>query len=221
MPTKSDLLFTLTKKEMKQLAKEYGDELVILDWRGSTRKARTKDEIVEALESSRKVSKKTIKSFINSKSKKTELSNADSKKIFIVHGKDDTSKLELARLLENDFKLKSIILHEQPDEGKTIIEKIESNSDIGYAFIILTPDDKYIDKSNEAHYRSRQNVIFEFGYFIAKLGRDRVCVLYKEGIGQIPSDINGVVYKKFNQSIIECYRAILKELRKAGYEIII
>ena len=140
-------------------------------------------------------------------------------KVFIVHGKNDADKLSLARLLENDFKLESIILHERPDEGNTIIEKIESNNDVDFAFVILTPDDKYLDSDDKPHFRPRQNVIFELGYFIAKLGRKRVCVLIKEGTAKVPSDISGIVYKKYINSVDECYRSILHELRNAGFNI--
>ena len=139
---------------------------------------------------------------------------SNSKNMFIVHGKDNVSKLELARMLEK-MGFIAVILSEQPDKGRTIIEKLEQESmDLGYAFIILTPDDTTIEGKKYA----RQNVILELGYFVGKLGRKKVCCLYKGDL-ELPSDIHGVVYKRFQESIDECYRSIIEELRVAGYEI--
>lgn len=154
------------------------------------------------------------------------------KNVFIVHGRDDKPKLELARMLEK-LGFNVIILSEQPDKGRTIIEKLEQETiDISYAFIILTPDDVgmergLFEKMNAEPekyrdvglcYRARQNVILELGYFVGKIGRNRVCCLYKGDV-ELPSDIHGVLFKKFNESVEECYKGILEELKAAGYEI--
>jgi len=141
-----------------------------------------------------------------------------SQNIFIVHGRDDKPKLELARMLEN-LRFKAIILSEQADKGRTIIEKLEQETiDVGYVFVILTPDDfggsmKELAKASEEYQesgdvkdiekvfkqRARQNVILELGYFAGKIGRKRVCCLYQGDI-ELPSDIHGVLFKKFNES---------------------
>jgi predicted nucleotide-binding protein len=158
---------------------------------------------------------------------------ASGKSIFIVHGRDDNSKLELVRMLER-LHLKVVILSEQPEKGRTVIEKLEQETmGVGYAFIILTPDDvgmestSYEKAKNEKkrpdldlHYRARQNVILELGYFVGKIGRNRVCCLYKGDV-ELPSDIHGVVFKRFDKSISECYEGIIKELKAAGYEILV
>jgi predicted nucleotide-binding protein len=137
------------------------------------------------------------------------------KKIFIVHGSDNSSKLELTRLLEKS-KLEPIILQEEPNAGRTLIEKIETRtSDIGYAIILLTPDDLCHSASQEK--RARQNVILELGYFIGKLGRHRTCCLYKEGVS-LPSDIHGIVYLSFRDTVSERLLEISRELRNAGYD---
>jgi len=148
-------------------------------------------------------------------------------KIFIVHGHDDLSKLQLARMLEK-MGFESIILHELPIEGRTIIEKLEKESeDIGFVFVILTPDDVGMERVEmeklgmnterlsaefSLNYRARQNVIFELGFFYGKLKRNKVCCLYKEGV-ELPSDISGVSYIKFKESPEEKY-----ELKAAGLE---
>ena len=67
--------------------------------------------------------------------------------------------------------------------------------------------------------RTRQNVIFEFGYFVGRLGRNRVCCLYKGDV-VLPSDLDGLVYKKIDGNLDSQSFAILKELKAAGYKII-
>ena len=145
-----------------------------------------------------------------------------SDQIFIVHGHDSKSKIELARMIENDFGLEAIILHEQPNKGNTLIEKFERVSERpGYAFVLLTPDDKGGEKGSKVanlNNRARQNVILELGYFLGRLGRGRVCCLYTGGV-EIPSDFSGVLYLEFTKNIDERYREIRRELRSAGYEL--
>lgn len=117
-----------------------------------------------------------------------------SNRIFVVHGHDDAALQGLARFLEK-LGLEAIILKEQPDQGRTIIEKFEDTADdIGFAVVLLTPDDLGASvKAETSDARARQNVIFELGYFAAKLGRGRVCLLRK-GHVEIPSDLYGVIY---------------------------
>jgi len=143
----------------------------------------------------------------------------DPKKIFIVHGNDNESKLELARFLEI-IGLEPIILHEQPDRGRTIIEKLERYSDVGFCFVVLTPDDVGYkkDASQKKQCRARQNVIFEMGLFTGKLGRSRVCCLYK-GELELPSDLDGILYLKYNKSVEEKGVDIIKELSASGFKI--
>lgn len=91
---------------------------------------------------------------------------------------------------------------------------------------MLTPDDVVFSRSEEEKkeadrtyvYRARQNVIFEFGYFVAKLGRNRVCCLYKDGT-ELPSDISGLIYKKVNSNVEEVAFSVIKDLRAVGYSL--
>jgi predicted nucleotide-binding protein len=148
-----------------------------------------------------------------------------SNKIFVVHGHDHALKSELENFL-NDIGLEPIVLHKKPDEGQTIIEKFEKHSDVGYAFILLTPDeiayiidqDKINDAERKKEKRARPNVIFEFGYFVGKLGRNRVCCLYKNDV-ELPSDLSGLLYKKIEDKINAQAYDIIKELQAAGYQI--
>jgi len=136
-------------------------------------------------------------------------------KIFIVHGHDNGTKGEVARFIEK-LKLEAIILHEQPDSGQTIIEKLTKHADVGYAIILYTPcDEGKSEKESEYKKRARQNVIFEHGYFVAKLGRDRVCALVKDDV-EIPSDLSGVLFKQMNS---EWKYEVVDELKVAGYAV--
>ncbi len=137
----------------------------------------------------------------------------DSNNVFIVHGHDHTLKLDVARTLEK-LGLNPIILNEKPNSGQTIIEKLEKHSDVGFAVVLLTPDDegKQIT-SSKLNPRARQNVLIELGYFIGKIGRQRVCPIYVEGV-EIPSDFDGVVYVPFDKA---WKFELCKELKAAGY----
>ena len=118
-----------------------------------------------------------------------------SNKVFIVHGHDDAAKLEMARTLEK-AGFEAIILHEQPDAGRTIIEKFESYSDVSFAVILYTECDLGRSKEmsvDSEKYRARQNVVFEHGFFLGKLGRDHVCALVKGDV-ETPGDLSGVIY---------------------------
>jgi predicted nucleotide-binding protein len=118
----------------------------------------------------------------------------DNKKVFIVHGHDSELKFQMSDWLQR-IGLKPIILHLQANMGiSTIIEKIERNSDVGCAIILMTADDFGKAKGEENFSpRARQNVIFEAGYFIGKLDRSKVIMLHDEGI-EAPGDLAGCVY---------------------------
>jgi len=144
----------------------------------------------------------------------------DKTKIFIVHGRDDLAKTEVARFIEK-LKLKPIILHEQASAGMTIIEKIEQFSNVGYGIILYTPCDVggLNDKGSVPNLkpRARQNVVFEHGFLSAKLGRANVCALVKGNV-EIPNDISGVVYVPMDDAKA-WHIALAKEMRNAGYDI--
>jgi predicted nucleotide-binding protein len=138
------------------------------------------------------------------------------RKVFIVHGHDDGAREAVARYLEKlDFEV--IILHEQPSRGRTIIEKIEEHGEVGFAVVLLTPDDLGGPNATSLKTRARQNVILELGYFIARLTRSRVCAL-KRGDVEVPSDFGGVVYTEFDEN--GGWKTSLgRELEAAGFSI--
>lgn len=189
------------------------------------------------------IGKEVTSQFITSLAKVPEerTPREPSRNIFIVHGRDTKPVEELKAMLK-EFGLNPIVLQEQPSGSMTIVEKLEKYSnDIGFAFVLLTPDDALVpttpcvqfDKKNgtirplyiydrKPIFRARQNVILEFGFFIAKLKRDRVCCLYRENTElpyDIPSDMHGIVYIPFKESIGKCRNKIIEELKAAGYEI--
>lgn len=146
-------------------------------------------------------------------------------KVFIVHGHDAVAKNELEALLR-EMGLEPVVLHRQADGGKTIIEKFEEHADVGFAFILMTPDemafltrDKEVPESERAiELRARPNVIFEFGYFVGKIGRSRTCCIYSGDVA-LPSDLDGLLYKKYTSSVEEVAYAVQKELKAAGYKL--
>lgn len=139
-----------------------------------------------------------------------------SNKIFIVHGHDNGAKSEVARFLEK-IGFEAIILHEQANQGKTIIEKIDAYGNVGFAVVLLTPDDEGCTKGKSLSPRARQNVILELGYFIGRLGRDKVCAL-KKGDVEIPSDFMGVVWENMDHNGA-WKQSLARELNAAGHKI--
>lgn len=139
-------------------------------------------------------------------------------KIFIVHGHDDLAKIETARFI-NKVGLEEVILHEQASQGNTIIEKIEEYSDVGFAIVLYTACDlgSTVSDPENKNLRARQNVVFEHGYFVAKLDRKNVCALVKGNVEK-PSDISGVVYIEMDELGAWKY-SLAKEMKASGYEI--
>jgi predicted nucleotide-binding protein len=138
------------------------------------------------------------------------------RRVFIVHGHDDGARETVARFLQH-LGFEPIILHEQANRGRTIIEKFETHSEVGFAIVILTPDDIGGKQGGDPQPRARQNVILEWGYFIGKLGRSRVCAL-KKGSIEMPSDILGVVWEPLDDHGGWKIK-IAKELSEAGFSI--
>lgn len=139
-----------------------------------------------------------------------------STKVFVVHGHDEGAREAVARLL-TVFELEPIILHEQASEGRTLVEKLEHHGDVNFAVVLLTPDDVGGTDADSLRPRARQNVVFELGYFIARLTRNRVCPLYR-GEVELPSDYAGVVYVPMDSSGAWRY-SLARELRAAGFSI--
>jgi predicted nucleotide-binding protein len=147
---------------------------------------------------------------------RTPLVKSSNKKIFIVHGHDNAVRESVARFVEQ-LGLQPIILHEQVNQNLTVIEKLEKHSDVGFAIVLLTPDDVGSKKGGTTVPRARQNVLIELGYFVGKLGRGRVCTLRAENT-EIPSDFSGVVYTDMDKAGA-WKNSLASELRSAGCNI--
>jgi predicted nucleotide-binding protein len=136
--------------------------------------------------------------------------------IFIVHGRDSPAKLEVARLVQR-AGLKDVILHEQPNQGRTIIEKFEAHGGAaGFAIIVATADDVGGLDPDHLQSRARQNVIGEMFWFAGRLGRSRVCVLVKGDV-EMPSDFAGVGYTEMDDRGA-WKQELMRELQAAGYQ---
>ena len=141
-------------------------------------------------------------------------SKDSSPRVFLVHGHDEAVRETVARFIER-LGIEVIILHEQANSGRTIIEKIEHHSEVGMAVVLLTPDDVGSKIGGKLEPRVRQNVLLELGYFIGALGRSKVCAL-KSGDVDIPTDFAGVVWTQMSG---DWKTALARELKVAGYEI--
>jgi predicted nucleotide-binding protein len=137
--------------------------------------------------------------------------------VFIVHGRADGPKEQVARFIQR-LELNPIILHEQINRGRTIIEKFEDHAEVQFAVVVLSPDDVgrlATAEETAGTHRARQNVIFEMGYFIGRIGRDRVFPL-RQGNVEIPSDYSGIAYTEFDER--GAWKGeLVRELKAAGF----
>lgn len=143
-----------------------------------------------------------------------------SNNIFVVHGHDEEMKQAVARVISR-LGLNPIILHEQPNQGRTLIEKFEQNADVQFAVILLSPDDLAYPRSAPTPApkpRPRQNVVLELGYFAARLGRGGVCALKREGELELPTDVSGVAYTPYDAAG-HWRLEMVRELKAAGYDV--
>ena len=151
------------------------------------------------------------------KKDKRKLSN----KIFIVHGHDEEMKQAVARIVEK-IGLMPIILHEQPNKGRTVIEKFEDYADVNFAIIIFSPDDIAYPKSKspkDKRSRARQNVIFELGFFVGKLERKHVLILFREEENfEFPSDYLNICYTPYDNNGQWRFN-LIGEFKSCGYNV--
>lgn len=138
--------------------------------------------------------------------------------VFIVHGHEEANRMNVVRFIES-IGLKPIVLHEQASDGKTIIEKLEYYSDVGFAVVVMSPDDMGypVSQPEKIQPRARQNVLVELGFFVGKLSRKNVCVLYTQGV-ELPTDFLGVVYVALDSGGGWKFQ-LAREIKSAGLEI--
>lgn len=166
-------------------------------------------------ETDRRLLRDMIDSQINKFEKYITMTKKDRKKVFIVHGHGDLNQ-KVARFLEKQG-LEAIILQEKPNSGDTIIEKIEHNTDVGYAVVLYTGCDEGKEKNEtELKPRARQNVVFEHGYMMCKLGRNKVCALFEKDV-EFPSDVSSILHYSLEDSGWELKLA--KEMKEQGMDV--
>lgn len=190
----------IIENKNKETIKKYEDSDIILLWRFD------KKEIMKEKGELEDVTDYFIKKAQEIATNKTENINAvkiitkeKNNKIFIVHGHNEEEKRKVKKFLEY-LELTPVILHEQANEGKTIIEKLEYYSDVMMAIVLYTPcDEGKSVRECVLNKRARQNVVFEHGYLMAKLGRENVIALNKSGVEK-PGDISGVLYIDLDES---------------------
>ena len=139
-------------------------------------------------------------------------------KVFVVHGRNAGLKETVARLISK-LGLEPVILHEQPNVGRTIIEKLEQHLAVDFAIVLLTADDvgALTEEAQNLQPRARQNVVLELGLFIGALGRARVCALYEAGV-ELPSDFDGVAYVPIDSSGAWKF-TLAREIKQAGISV--
>lgn len=139
--------------------------------------------------------------------------------VFVAHGHDEELKQAAARTLEQ-LGLDPVILHEKPNKGRTIIEKFDDHTKVEFAVVLLSADDVMQSANGLGNtYRARQNVIFELGFFLGRLGRQNVVAIYRPHESfEMPSDYSGVLFIEYDTSGI-WRNKLAKELKACGYSI--
>ena len=145
------------------------------------------------------------------------------RKVFVVYGHDMKARTELEALLRR-WDIEPLILDQLPSEGQTLIEKVEkyTGADVQFAVVLATPDDEGFakGKEDERKFRARQNVVLELGLILGKLGRPRVAILLKDQAKmEPPSDIHGLIYIPFVDSVEDAKVTLAKEMAKQGLPI--
>lgn len=144
-------------------------------------------------------------------------------KVFVVYGHDATARTDLEAMLRR-WRLELLILDQLPNEGQTIIEKLEKAiAEAKFAIVLATPDDEghRANHPDEKAFRARQNVVLELGMLLARLGRKNVAILMKQqDTMENPSDIHGLMYIPFKDSLQnDAGKQLAKEMNARGYPI--
>jgi predicted nucleotide-binding protein len=147
--------------------------------------------------------------------KQAEEETRQKENVFVIHGRDEAKWRELKDMIKNTFRLNPVILTEQPDTGKTIIEKFEHYAETcSYAIALFTPDDE-VRSNGDVYLQARPNVIYELGWFCGRLNRSSIMLLLRERTS-IFSDFGGIIQKRFKTNVSELEGEIGKDLAAAG-----
>ena len=130
-------------------------------------------------------------------------------RVFISHGSSQ-DWMQVQNYIEKDLEIDTLELAQEPNKGRTVLQKLNEESDkCSYAVVVMTGDDVISDSET----RTRENVMHEIGFFQGKYGLAKVCLLYEEGTN-IPSNIHGLVYIPFPKNIISAtFGSLSRELK--------
>jgi hypothetical protein len=141
-------------------------------------------------------------------------------KILIIHG-HGSDRYKLTEWLRTTLGLTDLLIMQQEfGAGRALPDKFESIAEqADGAIAVATPDDVGgIVGSTPELLRARQNVWIEIGWTWGRLGRNKLILLCKGGI-EVPSDLHGMEYYRYNDSpleVTESIRAFIHQL--AGRE---
>lgn len=211
-PMLADRLAVSTEQGVAGVAKAIAEAVLIKEKGESQSVADRLESVVERLERLERTKPAPREGF------RTEESQEEPDNVFVVHGRDDAARDAVCRFIEK-IGARPVVLVEQPNRGRTVIEKFEDHADVKFAIVLMTPDDLggLSGSPDSTSARARQNVILELGYFMGRLGRERFCILNKASV-EIPSDILGVVWIDMDPA--HGWRiALARELYQAGVRI--
>lgn len=142
-------------------------------------------------------------------------SNDGGPKILLIHGRDELNVLRLEKLIRDQWHCRVVTLSDLPARGRTIIEKFEEEAEGAvFAMALLTPDDS-VEFAGKKYRQARPNVTFELGWAYSRLGRARVCIVFKKGT-YLPSDLNGINRIDFADNVLDVSSQLRAELESAG-----
>ncbi|MCA8162503.1 TIR domain-containing protein [Burkholderia cepacia] len=129
-------------------------------------------------------------------------------RVFLSHGRSK-DWMDVQRHIEKEVGLDTLELAQEASQGQTVIEKLETNSELcDSAVIVMSGDDS--DAAGQS--RVRENVMHEIGFFHAKYGRSRVILLHEEGVS-IPTNLAGIVYVSYPKGYVHAtYSPLDREL---------
>jgi predicted nucleotide-binding protein len=137
------------------------------------------------------------------------------KSVFVIHGRDELNTRRLQQLLQGEFGLNPIVMLAKPGMSRPLTDKFEDEAQrCSFAFALFTRDDE-VANGSLSYMQARPNVVYETGWFVGRLGRQRVALLLQEDV-RIHSDLDGVSQIRFKDNIEEKFLEIRKELNAAG-----
>jgi predicted nucleotide-binding protein len=161
--------------------------------------------------------KKSVASGLSS----TAGASVNMRRIVVVHGSDEEMKQATIGAL-GKLGLAPVLMREQPSQGRKIVEKFADYADVSFAVVLLSPDDFAYAKDDpptKRKLRPAQDVIFELGFFLGRLGKDNVLVFYREFENfEVPTDFEGVRFTAFDDRG-SWKLSLIRELTACGYSV--